>query len=122
MALCIATGVPAGAIGTIPPPSSGQIQTTQGGNLNLAPETAKTFTAGVVLQPRMIPGFAMTLDYYNIDVDDAITIPGIGDVINGCYGTGNPTQDPNNPFCQLVLRNPQGRLDGLLLRRGRAGQ
>ena len=114
-ALCVATGVPQSVIntGAIPAPSSGQIQTTQGGNVNLAPETAKTFTAGVVLQPRMVPGFALTLDYYNIDINDAITIPGIGDVINGCYGAGNPTLDPSNPFCVLVKRNPvTGRLDG----------
>lgn len=114
-ALCVATGVPAGLIntGSIPAPSSGQIQTTQGGNPTLAPEIAKSFTAGVVLQPRIIPGFAMTLDYYNIDVTDAITSPANNDIIQGCYGAGNPTLDPNNSFCQLVVRNAAtGRLDG----------
>jgi outer membrane receptor protein involved in Fe transport len=115
-ALCVATGVPAAIIntGAIPAPSSGQIQTTQGGNPNLAPEVAKSFTAGVVLQPRMIPGFALTLDYYNIDVNDAITSPTNTDITEGCYTlAGNPTLDPNNPFCQLVRRNVvTGRLDG----------
>jgi outer membrane receptor protein involved in Fe transport len=115
-ALCIATGVPAALLGTgaIPAPSSGQIQTTQGGNPLLAPEVAKSFTAGVVVQPRMIPGFALTLDYYNIDVTDAITSPTNTDITEGCYSlAGNPTLDPSNVFCQLVIRNAvTGRLDG----------
>jgi outer membrane receptor protein involved in Fe transport len=113
-ALCIATGVPAGAIGNIPPPSSGQIQTTQGGNLNLGPEVAKTFTAGIVLQPRMVPGLAVTFDYYNIDIDKAISTPTVPDIINGCY---TPAQNPGlstaAPACALILRNKTtGRLDG----------
>jgi outer membrane receptor protein involved in Fe transport len=114
-ALCVATGVPAGSInvvGAIPAPSSGQIQSTIGGDPNLAPETAKSLTLGVVLQPRMVPGLSATIDYYNIEVTDAIGTATNGDIIQGCYGAGNPTLDPNNPFCQLVRRNPQGRLDG----------
>jgi outer membrane receptor protein involved in Fe transport len=114
-ALCVATGVPANIIntGAIPAPSSGQIQSTQGGNPNLAPEVAKSFTAGVVLQPRMIPGFALTLDYYNIDVKGAVSSPTVNDIISGCYGAGNPSLDPSNLFCQLVVRNAvTGRLDG----------
>ena len=114
-ALCVATGVPAAVINTglIPQPSSGQIQSTQGGNPLLDPETAKTFTAGVVLQPRMVPGFALTLDYYNIDVIGAVSAPTTNDIISGCYGAGNPTLDPANIFCALVRRNPaSGRLDG----------
>ena len=99
--------------GSIPAPSSGQIQSTQGGNPLLAPEVAKSFTVGVVLQPRMVPGLAATVDYYNIDVTDAITSPTTSDIISGCYGAGNPTLDPNNVFCQLVVRNAvTGRLDG----------
>jgi len=113
-ALCIATGVPADRIGTLPAPSSGQIQTTQGGNPNLGPEVATTITAGVVLQPRFIPGFALTVDWYDIKVVDAITNPTVLDVINGCFTTQlNPTRDPNNAQCKLVQRNlTTGRLDG----------
>jgi iron complex outermembrane receptor protein len=113
-ALCLATGVPAAALATgFPAPSSGQIQSTQGGNPLLDPEVAKSITAGVVLQPRMIPGFALTLDYYNIDVNAAVSAPTVNDIISGCYGAGNPTLDPTNIFCTLVRRNPNtGRLDG----------
>lgn len=43
-----------------------------GGNPDLVPETADTFTAGVVVQPRFLPGFTATVDYYNIDIDGVI--------------------------------------------------
>lgn len=114
-ALCVATGVPQSVLGTgqITAPSSGQIQTTQGGNPLLSPEVAKTFTAGVVLQPSFLRNLAVTVDYYNIDVEEAITNPTVGDVIQGCYGAGNPQLSASNVFCQLVKRNVEtGRLDG----------
>ncbi|GAA4032601.1 TonB-dependent receptor [Sphingomonas rosea] len=113
--LCVATGVPQSIIGTgaIPAPSSGQIQTTQGGNPLLEPEIAKTFTVGAVLQPRFVPNFALTVDYYNIDVERAITNPTVNDIISGCYGAGNPNFSATNLFCTLVKRNTAtGRLDG----------
>ena len=49
------------------------IQTLSGGNPKLKPETANTFTAGVVLSPRFIPGFTTSIDYYKIDMGNALT-------------------------------------------------
>ncbi len=43
-----------------------------GGNPDLVPETADTFTAGIALQPRALPGFTATVDYYNIEIDGVI--------------------------------------------------
>lgn len=114
-ALCVATGVPAGAIGTgsIPAPSAGQIQTTQGGNPLLDPEVATTITAGVVLQPDFAPGLVISADWYKILVKDAITNPTVLDVIDGCYTTAlNPGLSPATAACGLIGRNPAGRLDG----------
>lgn len=113
--LCVSTGVPSGAIGSgsIPAPSAGQIQTTQGGNPLLDPETATTITAGVVLQPAFAPGLVVSADWYSIKVTDAITNPTVLDVINGCYSTSlNPTLSFSTPACGLIGRNPAGRLDG----------
>jgi iron complex outermembrane recepter protein len=109
--LCLAqlalVGAPAALLGTILPPTAGQIQSTQGGNPNLDPEKAKTITAGVVIEPRMIPGLAVTLDYWDIEVTDAISGPTAGDVINGCFNQTNP------PFCSIIFRNPAtGSLSG----------
>ena len=114
--LCVATGVPAGAIGSgsIPAPSSGQIQSTSGGNPLLDPETATTITAGVVLTPDFVSGLTISADWYSIKVKDAITTPSVLDVLNGCYSVAlNPTLASTAASCALVSRNANtGRLDG----------
>ena len=51
---------------------SAQYNALLGGNPDLVPEKATTKTAGVVFQPRFIPRFAFTIDYWNIDLKDAI--------------------------------------------------
>jgi len=43
------------------------------GNPDLAPERADTTTFGAVLTPRFIPGLTLAADYFNIDLQDAIT-------------------------------------------------
>ena len=114
-ALCVATGVPAGAIGTgsIPSPSAGQIQTTQGGNPNLDPEKATTLTLGAVFQPTFLRNFSLSVDYYDIKVTDAISSPTVLDVIQGCYSPAfNPTFSRAVAACDGVGRNAVGRLDG----------
>jgi iron complex outermembrane receptor protein len=81
------------------------------GNLNLTPEEARTFTAGVVLRtPGMtsVGRFALTVDYYNIRIEKAIAPATSQYVYQECFNaTGsNPNYDPNNEFCQLILRRP----------------
>lgn len=113
-ALCVATGAPAGTIGSITPPSSTQINVTTSGNRNLDVERARTYTLGGVIAPNdYLPGFSLTVDYYNIRVKDAISTPSQGDILNGCYSPGlNPTFAFNG-FCQLIARNPlNGSLNG----------
>ena len=43
-----------------------------GGNPSLKPETADTFSYGFVLTPTFFRGFSLTVDYFNIDVKQAI--------------------------------------------------
>jgi outer membrane receptor protein involved in Fe transport len=45
---------------------------TAQGNPNLKPETAKTWTAGVLLRPRFVPGLNVALDWYDINLTNAI--------------------------------------------------
>jgi iron complex outermembrane recepter protein len=116
-ALCIAQGAPAASIGTIRNPTSGQANGTFSGSLALRPEKSDSYTIGVVLQPDFVPGLSITVDYYNIKIDQAISQPLPGDIINGCYGGNNAegvtASSINNPFCQLIQRNPvTGGLDG----------
>ena len=106
-AICIAQGAPAASIGSIPVPSASQINATSGGNPNLGPETAKSYTLGVVLTPSAVPGLAITADYYNIKVTGAITTPTPGDILDPCFVDRDPTA------CSLIVRNPlNGSLNG----------
>jgi outer membrane receptor protein involved in Fe transport len=111
-AVCIAQGAPAGTIGGIPQPISGQANQSTGGNLALRPETAKTWTVGAVIRPRFLPGLSASVDYYNIKVTQAITLPAAGDVISLCFAniTAASATDPN---CTGIRRNPvTGGLSG----------
>jgi len=55
------------------------------GNLALTPEIAKTYGAGVVFTPTFLPGFAASVDYYNIELSDAISTYGIQTIADQCY-------------------------------------
>ena len=114
-ATCVSQIVRAGAsqataealIGNILQPAAGQINVTGGGNVDLGVETATTWTIGAVIEPMY--NLSLTVDYFNIKIEDAITSPGVDDITGGCYN--NP--DPNSFFCQLISRSPTtGGLDG----------
>ena len=112
-ALCIATGAPAATIGQIPAPTSGQINVTTAGNNALNVERATTFTVGGVFTPRFVKGLSVTIDYFNIRVNNAITQPAQADILNGCYSSALNPGFTNNAFCALIRRNPlTGSLNG----------
>ena len=71
------------------------------GNPNLVPEVAKTTTVGVVYQPLWIPRFSLAVDFYKIDIDNAITIQAAsnGNVQRECLNSGGVS-----PFCALFER------------------
>ena len=83
----------------------------QTGNPNLKSENAKTWTIGMVLRSPLrsawLDGLTMSLDYYDIRVSDAIGVLTSGAILDQCfnrYGT-NPTYDPNNAYCSLIVRS-----------------
>jgi outer membrane receptor protein involved in Fe transport len=116
-AICLAQGASVGALGTIPNPTAGQANATGGGNPNLRPETSKSWTVGMVVTPRsLLPGFNMTLDYYNIKIKNSINAPISGDVITACFGA-DPAHPPagaaTSPACTAIRRNlASGGLSG----------
>ncbi|WP_034160851.1 TonB-dependent receptor domain-containing protein [Sphingomonas sp. ERG5] len=114
VAVCLAQGAPLSSIGAIANPTSGQANATTAGGTYLRPETSNSFTAGVVLQPRFIPGLSITADYYNISIKNAISQPTPGDLITGCFGNNTGfAANVANPICGLFTRNPvTGGLDG----------
>ncbi len=74
------------------------------GSVNLKPEKADTYTAGVVLQPRFIPGLAITADYFNIKVKGLIGTLGFSSILNFCGATGDPG------VCAMISRDAAGSL------------
>jgi len=55
------------------------------GNINLVPERANTFTAGVVLQPRFLPGLRFSADYFDIKINDVITQLAAQVIVDRCF-------------------------------------
>ncbi len=109
--LCVATGVPDPT--NLSEPTAGQVNNFIGGNTSLTPEEADTLTLGVVWQPEFLSGLRATIDYYDIEVSNAISVRPAFDIADSCYSAArNPTRNPNAPDCLLIIRNPtNGGLD-----------
>jgi iron complex outermembrane recepter protein len=111
LAQCQRTGVTAAQYGNVPANPASQYQALFAGNPNLDPETADTWTAGVVLTPRgFLSGFTAAIDYFDIKVDDYIFAPSLGGnglaqvYLNACGLTGNAA------FCDRINRDSTGSL------------
>jgi iron complex outermembrane receptor protein len=116
-AVCLLQGAPATSIGSIGNPTAAQANGTFSGSLALRPETADSYTVGVVFQPDFVPGLAITVDYYHIRIKDAISQPTPDDIVAGCFGDVNGSainaNSVNNLACQLFARDPvTGQLSG----------
>ncbi|WP_231733769.1 MULTISPECIES: TonB-dependent receptor plug domain-containing protein [unclassified Sphingomonas] len=72
-----------------------------GGNPNLAEETARTWTAGIVLQPSFLRGLTITADWYDIRLENAVRTATAQEVVDLCVD--QPTLD--NVYCQSVTRS-----------------
>jgi len=113
LAQCQNTGVTAAEFGNggttdlIPQCVAFQCAVELGGNQALDPEKAKTFTVGFTTAPSFIDGFSASVDYFKIDIANAI-VQGIGPTLEltNCLNTGNPI------FCSNVVRSGNGSLQG----------
>ncbi|MEO7240593.1 MAG: TonB-dependent receptor [Sphingomicrobium sp.] len=103
---CIASGLAVGS-GT-PANPAGQYNGLLGGDPTLNPEKATTKTVGVILQPRFIPRFALTVDYFNIKLKDAIQGYGADAIIAACINQSTATF--TSPACALINRSAAGSL------------
>lgn len=71
-----------------------------GSNPNLGPEKSKTITAGLVLTPRALRGFNMTVDYFDIKINDGISSTDPDFSAFDCIATGNQAS------CNNITRDP----------------
>jgi outer membrane receptor protein involved in Fe transport len=103
-AQCVNLGVSGAQYGHIQENPSAQYNGQVGGNPNLKPETADTFTAGIVLQPSFLRGFSATVDAYSIKVKNLIGTVGADTILSQCGLTGSAQ------FCGLIHRDQFGSL------------
>lgn len=100
-----------GCVGQVPPgyqQTDPQARARVGGNRNVTPEEGETWTMGLAWSPTFASGLSMTLDYWNIDIDDSINVPSATVVISGCATGAVPG------FCENVVRFPDGTINEVL--------
>lgn len=111
--ICQLTGVPVAQIGSVAAPSSSQVNNTSGGNPNLNPEKADTTTLGLVWEPEFVEGLSVSVDYWKIKVNEAVSNATAGQVSAGCFDPKLNPSFANNAFCQSIQRDPlNGGLNG----------
>jgi outer membrane receptor protein involved in Fe transport len=109
--------VPASCIGTAPhqvttgqrdggslSSPAGQYNFLGGGNPNLNPEESDTYTYGVVWTPSMLPGFNISIDYFDITVDGLISTVGSLNTFDLCYNQADAAA------CGRINRTAGGQL------------
>jgi len=101
---CEASGVKPAQFGNLAPNTANQYNGLLGGNPNLKPETADTYSAGFVISPRALPTLSFSVDYFNIKIKDIIGAIGGDTILNNCLNTGQAN------FCDAVHRAPNGSL------------
>jgi iron complex outermembrane recepter protein len=104
-AACLATGVPQALLRSASLDSpAGQYNFLQGGNVTLTPEESETVTFGIILQPRFLPKLAVSIDYFDIEIEDTISTFGADNTLNACYFQGDAAS------CDRVNRDGNGNL------------
>ena len=97
-AQCENTGLPANLYGTDLKSPADQYNIQTGGNPNVKPEESESITIGVVLNP--MDGLTLTVDYFDITVEDGIGTVSPKTALDKCIETGAAA------FCNLINRNP----------------
>lgn len=91
---------------------SGTVETQTGGNPELMPERATSTTFGAIYQPMWARGLNLSVDVFNINIDEAVTRLVGQDIVTRCY-------EGQDMFCDLVTRDPISNqitfIDGRLL-------
>ena len=84
-----------------------------GGNENLENEEADSYTFGVIVQPRFIPGLSVAVDYLDIDISAPITSLTVAQIASACFDNESfNLSDPanGNAFCSQIRRDATGQV------------
>ena len=88
-----------------------------GSNPDLKEESSDSYTVGGVFTPRFLPGFSLSVDYYDIKVKNVIVALTAQQIVDGCYDSVSLS----SPLCATFGRNltgaagPLGELPGQIL-------
>ena len=104
-AQCAQTGLNPALYGLISPCASSQCEVLTGGNPNLKPEVADTYSLGAVFTPRFFRGFSASIDYFNINIQNVIDggSPPLAILQNCANG--------QQSYCALIQRDNQGTIN-----------
>ena len=105
--LCVAQGVPQAIVDLLQVGASQGYTVRSGGNEELLEEESDTFTAGLVYTPERWPNLSMSLDYYDISVEGAITEVSAQALVDSCF----ETLDANGAPCRSITRLTSGNID-----------
>ncbi len=81
---------------------AGNAPATVGGNPSLSPETSENVSFGLVFTPEFAPGASLTLDWYDIDINDTISAYGAQNLLDLCAATGQR--------CNFIQRDATGEI------------
>jgi outer membrane receptor protein involved in Fe transport len=88
-------------------PLTGRFSGVSGGNPDLNVETAETLTLGAIFTPSAMEGLSISIDYWDVTIEDGISAVAAGDVLDGCLDSASY---PAVGFCSLYERRPDGGL------------
>lgn len=103
---CRNTGVTAAQYGNIVV-NQGNFSGTNirfGGNLDLDPEESDTVSFGFIYSPEFLDGLNLSVDYFDIEIEGAISNGNPQFVFDQCLATGAAS------FCDAVIRDPSTAL------------
>ena len=83
-----------------------------GGNPELKPEIADSYTLGVTLTPGFLTNFTGSIDYYRIVISQEIGTVGASIILQNCLQTGDPV------YCSQIVRDSGGSITGASIATG----
>jgi outer membrane receptor protein involved in Fe transport len=96
-----------------------QLNAIKGGTDSLQPEEGDSITVGFVYEPAWAEGFSTTVDFWQVNLDNAIGTIGTQNILNVCYGS---TAAAPSPLCSLFSRRDSGEMEILFDKRANVGK
>ena len=105
---CAALGAPANFDSTT---DDATLEGISGGNPDLSEEESDSLTFGAIYSPSFVDGLNIIVDYWSIEIDDAIANVGAQDILNRCV---DDQSGIDNQFCALITRDAAFEISNIL--------